>query len=148
MAELPELRTIANSNGGSTTMRSNSQRSKFLAGAPVRSRDTFFSQERPCREAAKAFDPDSERQELSSGGRGAADSRATRWASLQPNDREVFNIWAKWVIAFYSLLVAGLVVAMLLGARTSADRKDLSASSTAERGPPALSATAPGSMGK
>ena len=78
----------------------------------------------------------------------SADSRGARWASLSSGDREVFNRWAKWVIALYSVLILGMATAMLLGAHAAADRGAIASSLGAERAPADASASGPGRPGK
>lgn len=58
--------------------------------------------------------------------------------ALDPDDRKVFNVWARWVTAFYSLLIMSLLVAMRLGAQVPAGRETASAASTIERSSPEL----------
>jgi hypothetical protein len=60
-------------------------------------------------------------------------SRAARWASLDSDDRKVFNIWAARVAAFYSLLVISILGAILLGAYTPLGRKAVLVSRAIER---------------
>jgi hypothetical protein len=151
MVELPELRTIANSNGGSTVMFSNGQRSNSPEGVLVLSCHTFSEEAGvPRKEAARASnDPGSESQERPGGYRDSpAWSRAAGWTSQDPNEREVFNVWARSVAAFYSLIIISLLVAMSLGAHTPAGPKALSASAAMERGSPGLSVPQAGSTGK
>ncbi len=69
-------------------------------------------------------------------------------ASLDSNDRAVFNIWAWRVTAFYSSLITLLVAAMLLGAHPSADQKLLAATSAMEKSSPATPVPVTGSVGK
>ena len=58
--------------------------------------------------------------------------------AVDPDDRKVFNVWARWVTAFYSLLIISLLVAMRLGAHAPAGRETASAASTIERSSPEL----------
>jgi hypothetical protein len=74
--------------------------------------------------------------------------RPNHFASLDANDRAVFNRWARSVTAFYSLLTTLLVAAMLLGAHISADRKLVAATSAMEKSSPASPATVTGSVSK
>lgn len=69
-------------------------------------------------------------------------------ASLDPDDRAVFNIWARRVVAFYSLLIISLVAAMLLGNHTPTDQKLLAATSAIEKNSPAMPLPVTGSVGK
>jgi hypothetical protein len=69
-------------------------------------------------------------------------------ASLDSNDRAVFNTWARRVVAFYSLLVISLVAAMLLGNHTPTDQKLLAATSAIEKNSPAMPPPVTGSVGK
>jgi hypothetical protein len=62
-------------------------------------------------------------------------------ASLDPNDRAVFNIWARRVAAFYSLLIVLLVAGMLLGAHMSDDQELLAATPAMEQGSPQMPPT-------
>jgi hypothetical protein len=91
---------------------------------------------------------DSGPQVRSASGQNAPGGRGARWASLDSNDRAVFNIWARRVTAFYSLLIISLVAAMLLGAHISADRKLLAASPAMELSSPEMPAPITGSVGK
>jgi hypothetical protein len=68
-------------------------------------------------------------------------------ASLDPNDRAVFNIWARRVAAFYSVLILSLVVAILLGAHISDDQKLLAATAAMEQSAPEMPPTA-GTVGQ
>jgi hypothetical protein len=131
-------------------MRSNHRRSHGSEGIFVLSCDAFPKETGlPGAEAARATNVlDSGRQVCSDSGRDAADGRGGRWASLDAHDREVFNIWAKRVTAFYSLLIISLVAAMLLGAYTPADRKLLAASPAMERSSPEMPAPITGRVGK
>src|ERR1035437_7894552 len=138
MVELPELRTIANSNGGSTVMFSNGQRSNSPEGVLVLSCHTFSEETGVPR-----------KEERPGGYRDSpAWSRAAGWTSQDPNEREVFNVWARSVAAFYSLIIISLLVAMSLDAHTPAGPKALSASAAMERGSPGLSVPQAGSTGK
>jgi hypothetical protein len=69
-------------------------------------------------------------------------------AALDSNDRAVFNIWARRVTAFYSLLIVSLVAAMLLGAHLSDDQKLLAATSAMDKSSPAMPVPVTGSVGK
>jgi hypothetical protein len=77
-----------------------------------------------------------------------AGSRAVRWASLDSDDRKVFNIWAARVAAFYSLLILSILGAILLGAYTPLGQKALLVSRAIERGSPELPAPETRSIGK
>ena len=50
---------------------------------------------------------------------------STRRGDLKPADRDTFDLWARRVAAFYSLLAIALLGAILLGAQTMAGRNDL-----------------------
>jgi hypothetical protein len=68
--------------------------------------------------------------------------------SLNANDRAVFDRWVWRVTAFYSLLVASLVAAMLLGSHTSVDERPLVTTSTMEHGSSANPTPVPGGSGE
>jgi hypothetical protein len=151
MAELPELRDIASSNGGSTMMLSDCERTNSSKGIYVLGSDTFSGQTGlPRKEAAvTSNDPGSETGQRSDGSRrGPAWSRAAQWTSLDPDERAVFNVWAKSVAAFYSLLVISLLTAMLVGVYAPAGPKALPLSAALEHGSPELSVPRAGSIGK
>ena len=86
------------------------------------------------------------------GGRGRAprltDSRAVRWSSLSSGDRELFNLWARAVVIFYSVVVIALLTAMWLGVHSAGGRRSLPASPLFESGSAGLPALAAGSIGK
>jgi hypothetical protein len=151
MAELPELRNIASSNGGSTMTFSDCQRTNTSKGIFVLGSDTFSEQTGlPRRDAAvTSNDPGSESGQRSDGSRRSpAWSRAAQWASLDPDERAVFNVWAKSVATLYSLLILSLLTAMLLGVHAPAGPKALPLSATLEHGSPGLSVPRAGSIGK
>jgi hypothetical protein len=78
---------------------------------------------------------------------GPAQNRVARWTSLDPDQRAVFNVWAKSVAAFYLLLIVALL-AMLPSVQPSVGPKVVSASATLERNLPAPSAPGSGRFGK
>jgi hypothetical protein len=147
MAEPAELRTIANTNGGAAIMSPSPQRSDFPEGVFVLNRDVF-SGNKGAPGAEPAGISVSGRQVNSASGVNPADSRGAHWASLDANDRKVFNIWARRVAAFYSLLMFSLVVAMLLNARMPAGRTFLATSPVVERNSPQMPAPKTGDAGK
>jgi hypothetical protein len=120
MAELPELRTIANRNGGSTTMLLSRQRSNSPEGVFVLGSGAFREGAGPQRAGISGTsrisnDRDAEsRKQSRESGFDFAVSRKASWASLDSGDRRVFNHWVLAVAAFYSSLVVLLLVAMLL----------------------------------
>jgi hypothetical protein len=65
--------------------------------------------------------------------RPTAPSRATRWTPLDPDQRAVFNVWAKSVAAFYSLLIISLLAAAWFGVHPKAGPNAVAASATLER---------------
>jgi hypothetical protein len=151
MAELPELRDIAGSNGGSTMTFSDCQRTNTSKGIFVPGSDTFSGQTGlPRMEASvTSNDSGSETGQRSDGSRRSpAWSRAVQWTSLDPDERAVFNVWAKSVAAFYSLLIASLLTAMLLGVHAPAGPKALPLSAALEHGSAGLSVPRAGSIGK
>jgi hypothetical protein len=151
MAELPELRNIANINGGSAMTLSDCQRTNSSKGIFVMGSDTFSGQTGlPRKEAAVTSNDSGSESEQRSGGsrRSFAWSRAAQWTSLDPDERAVFNVWAKSVAAFYSLLIISLLTAMLLGVHAPAGPKALPLSAALEHGSPGLSAARTGSIGK
>lgn len=75
-----------------------------------------------------------------------ADSRGARWASLNPDDRDVFNLWARGVLAFYSVIIVALLGAALLGVHPGGGKP--ATTSVVERGSLDSSASGPGSAGK
>jgi hypothetical protein len=108
------------------------QRSDFPEGAFVLNCDVLSRKNsRPVTSAA-GISVSRRRVNLASGA-SPADSRAARWTSLDANDRRVFNIWARRVAAFYSLLMFSLVVAMLLSAHMPAGRTFVAASPVVEQ---------------
>jgi hypothetical protein len=132
MFETPKLRKIANSNGGSTMMLSdcqqaNSSEGVFVLGEAVFSAETIAPRSQAAGKGSAARDHDGHAR--AGGGLDPADTRGARLASLSSSDREVFNRWAKWVIALYALLFLGLATAMLLGAQAAADRGAVASSS-------------------
>jgi hypothetical protein len=126
---------------GSTMMISNRQRAEFPEGVLVLSGDTSAKETPPPVQVIKASnDSDPEPQQRSGGRSNPVASRAAQWASMNSNDREVFNIWARGVVAFYSLLIISLLVAVLLGAHAPAGGAAVSTASTMERSSPELPA--------
>ena len=126
----------------SDCQRTNSSKGIFVLGS-----DTFSEQPGlPRREAAATpNDPGSESEQRAGGGRrGPAWSRAARWAPLDPDERAVFNVWAKSVAAFYSVLIISLLTAMLLGFHAPAGPL----SAALEHGSAGLSVPRAGSIGK
>lgn len=149
MAELPELRDIATSNGGSTMTFSDCQRTNTSKGIFVLGSDTFSEQTGlPRKEAAVTSNDPGSAQRLDGGRRSPAWSRAAQWASLDPDERAVFNVWAKSVAALYSLLIISLLTTMLLGVHAPAGPKALPLSAALEHGSPGLSVPRAGSIGK
>jgi hypothetical protein len=150
MAELPELRTIANINGGSTTMLLSRQHSNSPEAVFVLGSDSFGKEAGSQREAFKASNARGPESQAPSGkgGLDPAVSRAARWASLDSNDRRVFNNWALAVTAFYLSFVILLLVAILLGAYLPADGELFPAAPALERSSSQLSAPATRSIGK
>jgi hypothetical protein len=151
MAELPELRNIASSNGGSTMTFSDCQRANSSKGIFILGSDTFSGQTGlPRKEAAVTSNgPGSAtRQRFDGSRRSLAWSRAAQWASLDPDQRAVFNVWAKSVAALYSLLIISLLTTMLLGVHAPAGPKALPLSAALEHGSPGLSVPRAGSIGK
>lgn len=124
MAELPELRTIANTNGGSTTMLINRPRSNSSEGVFVPGPDPLRKQTGLPRAA----------------GANSAGRFPAQWTSLDSDDRKVFNVWARWVAAFYASLVASLLVAIVVGARMPAGQRPGSAPSATQHSSLDLSA--------
>jgi hypothetical protein len=99
--------------------------------------------------AGTSTDRGSEGQKtLGAAGLNLAGSRAARWASLDSEDRKVFNIWAAGVAAFYSLLVISILGAILLGAYTPLGQKALLVSRAIERSSPELPAPETRNIGK
>jgi hypothetical protein len=99
-------------------------------------------------EAIDNFSCENWRKSFGTGGLNLADSRAARWASLDSDDRKVFNIWAARVAAVYSLLIISLLGAILLGAYAPLGPKHLLASRAIERSSTGVPAPAPRSIGK
>jgi hypothetical protein len=150
MAELAELRTIANTNGGAAMMSSSPERSDFPRDVFVLNCDVLSrNNSRPATSAAGISDIlASEHQTNSVRAPSASQSRAARWTSLDANDRKVFEIWAWRVAAFYSLLIFSLVVTMLLCARMPGGRTFLAASPVVERNSPKTPAPITGNVGQ
>jgi hypothetical protein len=124
---------------------------KFFQGIYVLGSDTFSGQTGLPREeaAVTSNDPGSKVGQRSDGSRRSlAWSRAAQWASLDPDERAVFHVWAKSVVAFYSLLIISLLTAMLLGVHAPAGPKSLPLSAALEHGSPGLSVPRAGSIGK
>ena len=69
-----------------------------------------------------------------------------RREDLDPADRDTYDVWARWVGAFYSSLAVLLLLALLVGAHMPVDRKVLPDSPTFERS--SLSVPPPRSIGK
>jgi hypothetical protein len=93
--------------------------------------------------------PTSEGQERSGAdGLIPAASGAARWALLDSRDRQVFNGWALRVTAFYSVLIASLLMAIQLATDTPAGRRVLLASPSLERNSPELPVMRTGSISK
>jgi hypothetical protein len=125
MAERPELRNIANSNGDSIMRISDSRRASssegvFVLGGAANSAETGRSPVGAGNASAgRDVDPHA-------GVRGSlqpADSRAARLAAMSAKDREVFNLWARRVGVLDSLIIVGLVMAMLLVSHPSTEQK-------------------------
>jgi hypothetical protein len=149
MAELPELRDNANRNGGSTMMLSDCQQANSSEGVFVLGEAAFSAAKTVSRSAsATRGSTATDRDARAAGRRGSADSRGARWASLSSSDREIFNRWARWVIALYSVLILGLLAMMLLGAHTAADRGAAATSPAVEHGSPDASLAESGRPGK
>jgi hypothetical protein len=150
MAELPELRTIADINGGSTTMLLSQQHSNSPEAVFVLGSDRFGTEAGPQRGAFKASN-DRGLESQARSGKGGLDpvvSRAARWASLNSNDRRVFHNWALAVTAFYLSFVVLLLVAILLGASMPTDGARFATSPALERSSPELPASATRSIDK
>jgi hypothetical protein len=151
MAELPELRNIANINGGSAMTFSDCQRTNSSEGIFVMGSDTFSEQAGLLRKEAAVTSNGSgseSEQRSDSRRRSPAWSRAAQWASLDPDERAVFHVWAKSVAAFYSLLVVSLLTATLLGVHALAGPTALPLSAALEQGSAGLSVPRAGSIGK
>ena len=130
----------------SDCQRTNSSKGFFVLGS-----DTFSERTGLPREEAAATPNDlgSESEQRAGGGRrGPAWSRAARWAPLDPDERAVFNVWAKSVAAFYSLLIISMLTTMLLGSHAPAGPKALPLSAALEHGSPESSVPRAGSIGK
>jgi hypothetical protein len=151
MVELPELRTIANASGGSTTMllerqRSDSPESIFVLGSDTScgeadlQRAGIFGASR----TSNAYGLQSQQQ----AGPDLGISRAPWWALLDLDDRKVFNNWALAVTAFYLSFVILLLAAVLGGVYLPADGEPLSASSVVEHSSAELPAPATRSIDK
>jgi hypothetical protein len=69
----------------------------------------------------------------------AAVALSARRGDLKPADRDTFDLWARRVVTFYSLLAIALLGAMLLGAHAP-ERRDLLASHSTAGNLPELSA--------
>jgi hypothetical protein len=146
MAELPELRNIADSNGGSKMRISDSRRASssegvFVLGGAANSAETG-------RAAVEAGNASADRDvDRDAGGHSRlqpTDGRAARLAAMSARDREVFDLWARRAGALYSLIIAALVIAMLLGSHSAIEQKADAAS------PASSAASAPvlGRIGK
>jgi len=59
-----------------------------------------------------------------------------QWASLDWDDRQVFNNWARWVAIFYLSLAVALLGVILLGVYLPADQKIVPVSPAMERSSP------------
>jgi len=143
MAESPKLREISNGGGGSVMTRSDCQRANSSEGACVPG-DAAFSTDGLPLMASKVAGRDAD----VCGSLDPADSRAARWASLSPSDREVFKLWARGVLAFYAVIVTALLTAALLGVHANSGGKSATASHLVERDAPESFASRPGSAGK
>lgn len=151
MFELSELRKIANSDGGPTMTLSDCRQTDTSEGVFVLGEAAFAAKRTaPPFEAASNGSATRDRvgRVRAGGSLDPADTRGARLVSLSSSDRDVFNRWATWVIALYSLLVLGLATAMLFGVRAAADRGALTSSSAAEPAPADASIAAPGRTGK
>ena len=128
----------------SDCQRTNTSKGIFVLGS-----DTFSEQTGlPRKEAAVTSNDPGSAQRLDGGRRSPAWSRAAQWASLDPDERAVFNVWAKSVAALYSLLIISLLTTMLLGVHAPAGPKALPLSAALEHGSPGLSVPRAGSIGK
>jgi hypothetical protein len=130
----------------SDCQRTNSSKGIFVLGS-----DTFSGQTGlPRMEATvTSNDSGSETGQRAGGSRRSlAWSRAAQWTSLDPDERAVFNVWAKSVAAFYSLLIVSLLTAMSLGVHAPAGPKALPLSAALEHGSAGLSVPRAGSIGK
>jgi hypothetical protein len=144
MAELPELRNIASSNGGLTMMLLDRQRSSSSEGVFVlENRASSSKAGLASGEAVSAFKGSGPDRGLRVG-----DNRAARWAALSSSDRKLFNLWARAVVTIYSVIVIALLTAMWLGVHSAGGRKSLPASPAIERSSAGLSAPAAGSIGQ
>jgi len=133
MAEFTELRNIANSSGGSVMRISDSRRASssegvFVLGGAANTAETGRS---AVAAANASADRDVDRQAGLRGSLDPADSRAARLAAMSAKDREVFNLWAGRVGVLYSLVIIGLVMAMLLVSHPSTEQKADAASPAA-----------------
>lgn len=128
----------------SDCQRTNTSKGIFVLGS-----DTFPGQTGlPRKEAAVTSNDPGSAQRLDGGRRSPAWSRAAQWASLDPDERAVFNVWAKSVAALYSLFIISLLTTMLLGVHAPAGPKALPLSAALEHGSPGLSVPRAGSIGK
>jgi hypothetical protein len=140
----PELRNIANSNGGLTMMLLDRQRSSSSEGVYVlENRASSRKAGLPSEETANAFKGSSPGRELP-----VRDNRAARWAALSSSDRKLFNLWARAVVIFYSAIVIALLTAMWLGVHSAGGAKSLRASPENGRSSAGGSAPVAGSMAK
>jgi hypothetical protein len=154
MAELPELRTIANASGGSTTMllerqRSDSPESIFVLGSDTSCGEADLQRAgiSGASGTSNAYGLQSQRQ-AGKDGPDLGISRAPWWALLDLDDRKVFNNWALAVTAFYLSFVILLLAAVLGGVYLPADGEPLSASSVVEHSSAELPAPATRSIDK
>lgn len=128
----------------SDCQRTNTSRGIFVLGS-----DTFSDQTGlPRKEAAVTSNDSGSEQRSGASRRNLAWSRAAQWASLDPDERAVFHVWAKSVAALYSLLIISLLTAMLLGVHAPAGPKALPLSAALEHGSAGLSVPRAGSIGK
>jgi hypothetical protein len=142
MAELPELRNIANGNGGLTMMLLDRQRSSSSEGVYVlENRAASRKAGLPSEESGNAFKGSGPGRELP-----MRDNRAARWAALSSSDRKLFNLWARAVVIFYSAIVIALLTAMWFGVHSAGGGKSLRASPQNERSSAGSSPPAAGSI--
>jgi hypothetical protein len=130
-------------------MFSNDPRSIFPEGVFVLSCNALHEEAGAPRAAAAVSPGESDPQaqdRAEAYGLTPAGTRVARWALLQPDDRKVFNTWARWVAVFYSVIVVSLLAAILLGNHTSVGQQTLYASPVTERG--AAESPPPGSIRK
>jgi hypothetical protein len=109
MAELPQLRDNADNNGDSAMRLSDTRRANLSEAVFVLGGTATTERGRPAVEAANVPAGRGVDRDI-----GARISRAAGLAALSVKDREVFKLWGRRVIALYSLIIVGLVMAMLL----------------------------------